>query len=251
MNPETSLDSHAANSSAAPPQASASPRSLRFFERAGCAAPGLNGLPHFAPTAKRVIFLHQSGGPSQMDLFDYKPDLQKRRGAELPGSVRMGQRITGMTSGQSRLPVAPSIFKFQQHGKSGAWVSELLPHTAKIVDDLAIIKTMNTDAINHDPAITFIQTGQPAARPAQHGRVGQLRAGQREPQSARVRRDALAGHASTPTSRCSRALGQRLSAVQSSGRALPRGRRSGALSRRPEGHLARARAATCSTASAN
>ena len=120
-----------------------------------------------AATAKRVIFLHQSGGPSQLDLFDYKPQLALRRGIDLPSSVRMGQRITGMTSGQSKLPVAPSIFKFAQHGKSGTWVSELLPHTARVVDDLCIIKTVNTEAINHDPAITFIQTGsQQPGRPS-------------------------------------------------------------------------------------
>jgi hypothetical protein len=131
------------------------------------ATPAMSGLPHFAATAKRVIYLHQSGGPSQLDLFDYKPGLQKRRGIELPDSVRMGQRITGMTSGQGALPVAPSIFAFKQHGNSAAWVSELLPHTAKIVDDLAIIKSVNTDAINHDPAITFIQTGsQQPGRPS-------------------------------------------------------------------------------------
>src|SRR5205809_1833968 len=112
---------------------------------------GLAGLPHFAPKAKRVIFLHQSGGPAQMDLFDYKPKLAEFRGKDLPASVRMGQRITGMTSGQSTLPVAPSVFKFKQYGESGAWMSELLPHTAKIADDIAIVKTMNTDAINHDP----------------------------------------------------------------------------------------------------
>jgi len=128
---------------------------------------GLPGLPHFPPKAKRVIFLHQSGGPAQMDLFDYKPKLVEYRGKDLPGSVRMGQRITGMTSGQATLPVAPSIFKFQQYGKSGAWLSELLPHTAQVVDDIAIIKTMNTDAINHDPAITFIQSGsQQPGRPS-------------------------------------------------------------------------------------
>src|ERR1051326_7470677 len=128
---------------------------------------GLPGLPHFPPTAKRVVFLHQSGGPSQMDLFDFKPTLDKFAGTELPGSVRMGQRITGMTSGQSSFPVARSIFKFQQHGQSGTWVSELLPHTAKIVDDIALIKSMNTDAINHDPAITFIQSGsQQPGRPS-------------------------------------------------------------------------------------
>jgi uncharacterized protein (DUF1501 family) len=119
----------------------------------------LAGLPHFAPKAKRVIFLHQSGAPSQIELFDYKPKLAEVAGTELPESVRKGQRITGMTSGQNSLPVAPSIFKFARHGEHGVWVSELLPHTAKIVDDITIVKTVNTDAINHDPAITFIQTG--------------------------------------------------------------------------------------------
>jgi Protein of unknown function (DUF1501) len=128
---------------------------------------GLSGLPHFPATAKRVVFLHQSGGPSQMDLFDYKPTLDKFAGAELPGSVRMGQRITGMTSGQSSFPVARSIFHFKQHGQSGTWVSELLPNIANIVDDITIIKTVNTDAINHDPAITFIQSGsQQPGRPS-------------------------------------------------------------------------------------
>jgi hypothetical protein len=128
---------------------------------------GLPGLPHFPAKAKRVVFLHQSGGPSQMDLFDYKPTLDKLAGKELPGSVRMGQRITGMTSGQTTFPVARSIFNFKQHGNSGAWASELIPHMAKIVDDITIVKTMNTDAINHDPAITFIQSGsQQPGRPS-------------------------------------------------------------------------------------
>jgi hypothetical protein len=128
---------------------------------------GLAELPHFAPTAKRVIFLHQSGGPSQMDLFDYKAKLKKFQGTELPASVRMGQRITGMTSGQSSLPVASSMFKFSQHGQSGTWFSELIPHTASIADEIAVIKTINTDAINHDPAITFIQSGsQQPGRPS-------------------------------------------------------------------------------------
>ena len=120
---------------------------------------GLQGLPHFTPKAKRVIFLHQSGAPSQIELFDYKPQLDKLHATELPASVRMGQRITGMTSGQTTLPVARSIFKFNQYGQSGAWISELLPHHGKIVDDIAVIRTMHTEAINHDPAITFIQTG--------------------------------------------------------------------------------------------
>ena len=123
--------------------------------------------PQLPIKAKRVIFLHQSGGPSQIDTFDYKPALQKAQGTDLPDSVRMGQRITGMTSGQSTLPVAASRFKFAQHGQSGAWVSELLPYTAKIVDQIAVIRSVHTDAINHDPAITFIQTGfQQPGRPS-------------------------------------------------------------------------------------
>ena len=128
---------------------------------------GLAELPHFAAKAKRVIFLFQSEGPSQMDLFDYKPMLDKFHGQELPDSIRKGQRITGMTSGQDSLPVARSIFKFQQHGESGAWLSDLLPHHAKIVDKISIIKSLHTEAINHDPAITFIQSGsQQPGRPS-------------------------------------------------------------------------------------
>jgi hypothetical protein len=128
---------------------------------------GASTLPHAAARAKRVIFLHQSGGPSQLDLFDPKPKLKALFNTELPGSVRMGQRITGMTSGQSSLPVAPSIFKFAQHGRSGAWISELLPHTARIADDIAIVRSIHTDAINHDPAITFIHSGsQQPGRPS-------------------------------------------------------------------------------------
>ena len=127
---------------------------------------GLLGYPHFAARAKRVIFLHQSGGPSQLETFDYKPGLEKYQGTQIPDSVRMGQRVA-QTMGQSTLPVARSAFKFAQHGQSGTWVSELLPHTAKIVDDIAVIRTMYTDAINHDPAITFIQTGfQQPGRPS-------------------------------------------------------------------------------------
>jgi len=123
--------------------------------------------PHFPAKAKRVIYLFQSGAPSQMDLFDFKPTLKEKRGIDLPDSIRMGQRFTTMTSGQKRFPVAPSIFPFQRHGRSGAWLSDLLPHTAKIVDDLCIIKSMQTEAINHDPAITFVQTGsQLAGRPS-------------------------------------------------------------------------------------
>ena len=129
--------------------------------------PGLPTLPHFAPKAKRVIWLFQSGGPSQMDLFDYKPQLDKWRGEDLPDSIRKGQRLTGMTSTQDSFPVVNSVFKFNRQGQSGAWISEILPETAKVVDDLCIIKSMHTEAINHDPAITFIQTGaQIAGRPS-------------------------------------------------------------------------------------
>lgn len=121
----------------------------------------------FAPSAKRVIYLFQSGGPSQIELFDYKPQLARLRATELPDSVRQGQRITTMTAGQASLPIAPSLFSFAQHGQSGAWVSELLPHTASIVDELCIVRSMHTEAINHDPAITFFQTGsQLAGRPS-------------------------------------------------------------------------------------
>jgi len=124
------------------------------------------GAPHFAPKAKRVIYLFMAGGPSQMELFDYKPTLEKFHETELPDSIRMGQRITTMTSGQKSLPVVKSIYKFSQHGKSGAWMSELVPHIAGIVDDICLVKTVNTEAINHDPAITFIQTGfQQPGRP--------------------------------------------------------------------------------------
>ena len=123
--------------------------------------------PHFPAKAKRVIYLFQSGGPSQLDLFDYKPILNQRNGEELPDSVRRGQRLTGMSSNQAALPLAGSLFSFAKHGESGAWVSDLLPHTAGIADDLCFIKSMHTEAINHDPAITFFQTGsQIAGRPS-------------------------------------------------------------------------------------
>ena len=122
---------------------------------------GLPDLPHFAPKAKRAIYLFMSGAPSQMDLFDYKPKMPEWFDKDLPESVRMGQRLTTMTSRQARFPIAPTIYKFDKHdnGGDGVWLSELLPHTATMVKDLAIIKTLHTDAINHDPAITYICTG--------------------------------------------------------------------------------------------
>ncbi|MBL8242088.1 MAG: DUF1501 domain-containing protein [Bryobacterales bacterium] len=123
--------------------------------------------PHFAPKAKRVIYLFQSGGPSQMELFDYKPRLVDKYKTELPESIRMGQRLTGMSATQSTFPVVPARFQFAQHGQNGAWVSELLPHIAQITDKIAIVKSMFTEAINHDPAVTFLQTGsQIAGRPS-------------------------------------------------------------------------------------
>jgi hypothetical protein len=128
---------------------------------------GLAGIPHFAPKAKRVIYLFQHGAPSQLDLFDYKPALERLRGAELPDSVRKGQRLTGMTAYQDKFPTAPSIFQFSQHGQGGMWLSELLPYTAKIADRICLIRSMQTEAINHDPAVTFFQTGfQIAGRPS-------------------------------------------------------------------------------------
>ncbi|HVU57687.1 MAG TPA: DUF1501 domain-containing protein [Puia sp.] len=125
------------------------------------------GLPHFAPRAKRIIYLFQNGAPSQLDLFDYKPLLQKMQGEDLPASVRMGQRLTGMTADQTKFPLAGTVFQFNQYGQSRAWLSELLPHTAKVVDDICFIKTLYTEAINHDPALTFFQTGaQQGNRPS-------------------------------------------------------------------------------------
>jgi hypothetical protein len=125
------------------------------------------GARHFVPRAKRVIYLFQSGGPSHLELFDYKPLLRTMNGQELPESVRKGQRLTGMTAFQRSFPLAGSQFEFAQHGRSGAWVSDLLPHTAKIVDELCIVRSMHTEAINHDPAVTFFQTGsQQAGRPS-------------------------------------------------------------------------------------
>ena len=125
-------------------------------------APG----PHFAPKAKRVIYLHMVGGPSQMDLYDYKPTMCEYYDKDLPESIRNGQRLTTMTSGQARFPIAPSKYKFAQHGKNGMWVSELLPYTAKMVDEMCFIRSMHTEAINHEPAITYMQTGnQVTGRP--------------------------------------------------------------------------------------
>ncbi|MCA1686196.1 MAG: DUF1501 domain-containing protein [Planctomycetia bacterium] len=155
------------------------PNRRQFFEGAGLRAGGLAlglllgrsapgaervdrplpGLPHVPPRARSVIYLHMNGGPAQLDLWDYKPGLREYFDKDLPDSVRNGQRITTMTSGQSRFPVAPSRFRFARAGGCGTWVSELLPHTAGVVDDLALIKSVHTNAINHDPACTSVMTG--------------------------------------------------------------------------------------------
>jgi hypothetical protein len=153
-----------------------------FFGRAGSAvsvaalaslldekglAADAGAAPHFAPKARRVIYLFMSGGPSQMELFDHKPKLETLRGTDLPDSIRMGQRLTGMTATQTTFPVVESLFKFARHGATGAWASELVPHTAKTIDRLTFIRSMHTEAINHDPAVTFFQTGfQLAGRPS-------------------------------------------------------------------------------------
>ena len=127
----------------------------------------MQGLPHFAPKAKRVIYLFQNGAPSQLETFDYKPLLNKMVGQNLPESIRNGQRLTGMTASQTTFPLVGSYFGFKQYGNSGAWVSDLFPHMSKIVDDICIVKTMHTEAINHDPALTFFQSGaQQGNRPS-------------------------------------------------------------------------------------
>jgi uncharacterized protein (DUF1501 family) len=148
----------------------------QFLNRSGLSLGGValasllsdaSAKTHFAPRAKRIIYLFMHGGPSQLDLFDHKPELKNLHGQELPASVRGNQRLTGMTSGQKSLPVTSSLFRFARHGESGAWISELLPHTARIVDELCIIRSMHTEAINHDPAVTYLQTGhQQPGRPS-------------------------------------------------------------------------------------
>ena len=135
-------------------------------------------LPNFPPNVKQVIYLHMVGGPSQMDLYDYKPVMNKWYDKDLPDSIRKGQRLTTMTSGQKRFPIAPSMWPFKQAGQCGMWMNtELLPYTAKCVDDMAFIRSMHTDAINHEPAILQMQTGSMVPGRAVHRLLGQLRAG--------------------------------------------------------------------------
>ena len=143
------------------------PSAVRLSAQTGQDRGVLGGQFHVPPKAKRVIYLFMAGGPSQMETFDYKPALNQRNGEQLPDSVRQGQRLTGMSGNQASLPLAGSRFGFSRHGANGTWVSDLLPHTAKVVDDLCIVRSMYTEAINHDPAITFFQSGsQIAGRPS-------------------------------------------------------------------------------------
>ncbi|MBV7531070.1 DUF1501 domain-containing protein [Chitinophaga sp. sic0106] len=132
-------------------------------------APFVPGIPHFAPKAKRIIYLFQNGAPSQLESFDYKPKLREMMGQDLPASIRQGQRLTGMTAGQSSFPLVGSYYDFKEYGESRAWISDLFPHTAKIVDDICIVRSMFTEAINHDPALTFFQTGAQQGNRASFG----------------------------------------------------------------------------------
>ncbi len=140
---------------------------LGFLLGQGRAEAAPLGQAHFAPKAKRVIYLFQSGGPAQMDLFDPKPQLEKHRGQELPDSIRGRQRLTGMTSNQKTLPVAPTKYRFTAHGQSGLELSEMLPNLGRVADELCVVRSIHSEAINHDPAITFLQTGfQLSGRPS-------------------------------------------------------------------------------------
>ena len=182
---------------------------------------GILGQPHFPPKAKRIIFLFMSGGPSQLDLFDYKPLLNKRNGEQLPDSVRGGQRLTGMSGNQSSIPLVGSPFKFAQQGPAGAWFSELLPHTAGIADKLCVVRSMYTEAINHGPGVTFLQTGsQIAGRPSM-GSWLSYGLGRRTPNLPVVRR---AGHQRQRRPAAGGALwGSRLLAVAAPGRPVSSG----------------------------
>ena len=140
--------------------------------------PALPGFPNFKPKAKNLIYLHMNGAPAQMDLFDHKPVMEKYFDKDLPDSVRNNQRITGMTSGQARFPVAPSKFKFEKCGKSGIMMSELVPHMKEIADEISMIKSVHTEAINHDPACTFVMTGSEVPGKPKPGFLAKLRAGE-------------------------------------------------------------------------
>ena len=196
---------------------------------------GLDGLPHHTPTARRVIYLFQSGGPSQFETFDHKPRLVEYQGQDLPDSVRRGQRLTSMSATQSKFPVVPSKYSFAKHGQSGSEVSELLPHTARIVDDITIIKSLHTEAINHDPAVTFLQTGaQIAGRPSMGAWVSYGLGAETGELPAFVDDDLTRERRGRPTS-LRPALGQRIPAYALPGRQIPFRGGSSAVSEGPRG----------------
>ena len=207
-------------------------------------------LPHFAPKAKRVLCLFQCEGFSHVDLFDHKPTLQQISRQGNPASVKGTQRLTGMTCGQSAYPVVRAVWPGRRCGEHGTWISDLLPHMQTIADDMCIIKSMHTEAINHDPAITYMNTGNQQPGYAEHGRVGQLRPGQREREPADVHRDGLArlGQEPGPADLLA-TVGQRLPAVVASRRRPAAGANPVLYLERPAGHRSRRSGARCSTTS--
>jgi len=189
---------------------------------------GILGGTHFAPKAKRIIYLFMSGGPSHVDLLDYKPVLNQRNGEQLPDSVRGTQRLTGMSGNQSSIPLVGSPFKFTQHGQSGGWYSELLPHTASVADDLCVVRSMFTESINHGPGVTFFQTGsQIAGRPS----WGAWLSYGLGAENANLPSFTVLITKGKGANRSARISGQRLPAVETRGRAVPCGEGPGARSR--------------------
>ena len=210
-----------------------------LLQRDGIAA---TGATHFAPKAKRVVYLFQSGGPSHLELLDEKPELQRLQGTELPDSIRQGQRLTGMTSGQSSFPVVASKFGFHSCGQSGTRISDLLPHTGSVVDDICIVKSMYTEAINHDPAITFIQTGsQQPGRPSLGAWASYGLGSEAEDLAGISGFDFTRQRQRLESRIVGTTVGQRVSAVQPSRREAPQSGRSGTVSFRS----ARASIADC------
>ena len=205
----------------------------RSTRRTGACSP----RPTSPPKAKRVIYLFMSGGPSQLDLFDYKPLLNQMNGKDLPDSVRMGQRLTGMSSNQATLPLAGSLFKFARHGKSGAWVSELLPHTARVVDDLCFIRSRLHRGDQPRPGDHLLPDRLADRGAAVDGGLAELRPGLGQPEPAHVLRPDQPA-AGRPAALLA-ALGQRLPPLGPPGRPVPRRGRAGALPRQPAGSLLR------------
>jgi hypothetical protein len=204
-----------------------------MLANASSADRGVLGGTHFRRKAKRIIYLFMSGGPSHLDLFDYKPLLNQRHGEQLPDSVRGGQRLTGMSGNQSSIPMVGSPFKFTQHGQAGGWFSELLPHTASIADDICVARSMFTESINHGPGVTFFQTGSQIAGRPSFGSWLSYGLGAENANLPSFTVLITKGKGGQPLG--SRSVGQRLFADEASGRAVPCGEGSGALSRQSGG----------------